>query len=398
MIGLAALTGSLAWSVIGAVFAATLLSWVLGFLLWRRDRQRRLVRGPVIVLVSAAVLSLTWLHPGTGAVRPDPIAGVEWLSLPDGSRLVLHITRAPAATQPPLIFVHGGPGVADMAHDAAAFAALASDRDVYVYDRVGTGASSRLADPTGYTTARAVQDLDAVRARTGAPRVVLAAHSWGARFAAAYAQEHRDHVAALVLTAPGDLPLEGADVPPGDLTTRLNTVELTREYSRLLRPRNLFAYALTTADPRVAHRVAGDKEMDRRFSAIYRESTPALFCDKRLADRVGTTGVGYYAHYIPQLHPDPADVPLHLDQLAMIKVPVLVIKPACDYVAWSAVAGYRQAFPQAQLVMLPNAGHVAYTEQPVLYTALVHAFLTGQELPLPSLDWAAIPDRYRGTR
>lgn len=343
------------------------------------------------------MLSLSWLYPGIGAVRPDPIAGAEWLSLPDGSRLAVHITSARAATQPPLIFVHGGPGVADMAHDAAAFAALASDRDVYVYDRVGTGASSRLADPTGYTTARAVHDLEAVRARTGAPRVVLVGHSWGARFAVAYAQEHPDHVAALILTAPGDLPLRGADVPPGDPTTRLTTFELAREYSQLLRPRYLFAYALTNADPRVAHRVAGDQEMDRRFSAIYRDSTPALFCDKRLADRVGTTGVGYYAHYIPQLYPDPADV-LDLDQLVMIKVPVLVIKPACDYVAWSALADYRQAFPEAQMVMLPSAGHVAYLEQPVLYTSLVRAFLTGQELPLPTIDPATVPENYRGTR
>jgi pimeloyl-ACP methyl ester carboxylesterase len=60
-----------------------------------------------------------------------------------------------------------------MAHDAAAFGALATDRDVYVYDRIGTGASTRLPDPTGYSTARALHDLEAVRARTGAPRVVL---------------------------------------------------------------------------------------------------------------------------------------------------------------------------------------------------------------------------------
>jgi pimeloyl-ACP methyl ester carboxylesterase len=285
-----------------------------------------------------------------------------------------------------------------MAHDAPALSALATDRDVYVYDRIGTGAATRLADPMGYTTAREVQDLEVVRARTGAPQVVLIGHSWGARFVAAYAQEHPDRVAALVLTAPGDLPLEGAEVPPGDLTTRLDTSELVKEYLRLLRPRNLFAYALTTADPRVAHGMAGDQEMDRRFSEIYRESAPALFCDKGLTDRVGTTGVGYYAHYVPQLHPDPAEVPLHLDQLAMIKVPVLVIKPACDYVAWSTVLGYRRAFPQALLVMIPDAGHVAYIEQPALYSNLVHAFLTGEKLPLPTIDWTTIPADYRGTR
>ena len=82
----------------------------------------------------------------------------------------------------------------------------------------------------------------------------------------------------------------------------------------------------------------------------------------------------------------------------MIKVPVLVIKPACDYVAWSTVLGYRRAFPQALLVMIPDAGHVAYIEQPALYSNLVHAFLTGEKLPLPTIDWTTIPADYRGTR
>jgi len=50
------------------------------------------------------------------------------------------------------------------------------------------------------------------------------------------------------------------------------------------------------------------------------------------------------------------------------------------------------------MVMLPSAGHVAYLEQPVLYTSLVRAFLTGQELPLPTIDPATVPENYRGTR
>ena len=138
--------------------------------------------------------------------------------------------------------------------------------------------------------------------------------------------------------------------------------------------------------------------MDRRFSAIYRDSTPALFCDKRLTDRVGATGVGYYAHYVPHLHHEPADVPLHLDQLAVIRVPVLLIKPACDYLPWSSVTGYRRAFSQTQLIMIPDAGHVAYLEQPALYSNLVKTFLSGKELPLPTLDGATIPNGYRGIR
>jgi len=392
MIWIAGLSGSLLWTVIAGLLITLLLSLIIGLLL-RRD-----VLGPLMIFGLALLLSLSWLYPGSGGVRPDPVAGIEWITRPDGSRLAVHVTRASGATQPPMIAVHGGPGVADMAHDAPAFAALATDRDVYVHDRIGTGASTRLTDPTGYTTARAVQDLEAVRVHTGAPQVVLHGHSWGALIAMAYAQAYPEHVAALVLSAPGGLPFGGAQPVAGDLTTRLDSGQKTRLYLQLMRPRNLFAYALTSADARVAHSVAGDRELDRRFARIYHASTPALFCDERLADRVGTAGLGYYAHYLPQLHPDPGDEPLDLSRLAMIKAPVLVIKPACDYLPWSSIAAYQHAFPQAKFVMVPGAGHVAYREQPALYIGLVHAFLAGQQLPLPTTDVTPIPDGYRGTQ
>jgi hypothetical protein len=48
--------------------------------------------------------------------------------------------------------------------------------------------------------------------------------------------------------------------------------------------------------------------------------------------------------------------------------------------------------------MIPDAGHVAYLEQPALYTSVVHAFLVGHQLPLPTLDGDTIPVGYRGTK
>jgi pimeloyl-ACP methyl ester carboxylesterase len=57
-----------------------------------------------------------------------------------------------------------------MRGDVTAFTPLARDREVWVYDQVGTGASTRLADVTGYTSARAVDDLTAVVAATAALR------------------------------------------------------------------------------------------------------------------------------------------------------------------------------------------------------------------------------------
>jgi hypothetical protein len=48
--------------------------------------------------------------------------------------------------------------------------------------------------------------------------------------------------------------------------------------------------------------------------------------------------------------------------------------------------------------MMPDAGHAVYLEQPRLYVELVHAFLSGTELPLPTLHGATIPAGYQGTR
>ncbi len=410
VVGAAAVTGSWGWSLAGGALALTVLSWGVAARSRRRSRRfrRTPLDGPVIrpVLLAgcSALASLTWLWPGgTGATPQEatpPSAGldVDWISRPDGTALAVHVTRAVTATRPPLIVVHGGPGVADMAHDVPAFATLATDRDVYVYDQAGTGASTRLADPADYTTARAVDDLEAVREWAGADEIVLLAHSWGARVATVYLSEHPERVAALVLSAPDAIPARGETWVPGDLTARLDGGDRAGLYLRLFEPRNLFAYALTAVDPVVAHDAAGDHEMDRRFMDVYRLSAPALFCDADLADRVGVSGVGYYANQTPQLHADPTANPVATGALRRLTLPVLLIKPACDYMPWSVVSGYMDALPQTQLVVMPDAGHAAYLERPDAFSDLVLDFLGGRELPLPTQEGTDAPDAYRGVR
>jgi pimeloyl-ACP methyl ester carboxylesterase len=104
-----------------------------------------------------------------------------------------------------VIFLHGGPGVPDMRGDSEYFGRLARDGfEVYVYDMVGTGRSSRLADPRGYTLGRDVADLEAIREKIGAERVFLVGHSYGGTLAAAYAASYPERVVRMVLSFPGD--------------------------------------------------------------------------------------------------------------------------------------------------------------------------------------------------
>ena len=120
-------------------------------------RRARLVAFGAWALAGIVVFVATVLVPvGDPRRPPAPVAGQRFWDLPTGSRIA-YVER-PAGGRPrptPVVFVHGGPGIADMAGDTAYFGRLAGDGyDVWVYDQVGTGRSSRLADPRRYDIAR----------------------------------------------------------------------------------------------------------------------------------------------------------------------------------------------------------------------------------------------------
>lgn len=324
----------------------------------------------VAVIGFAGALSLSWLTPGWERLPPDPIASTTTVASGD---VLLRVLEIPGAThdRAPIVFVHGGPGVSDMQHDAPALAALATDRDVFVYDQAGTGGSSRLDDPRGYTLHRSVQDLDAVRAFTGADRVVLIGHSWGARIATAYAAEHPDSVAALVLTAPGPPPVSTRSLPAPDPASRLAASDRVALYADAMAPRRLFAFLLASADPVVGHAVAGDDEMDAAFAGLYAHERPAMFCDPADAELAGTAGVGFYANLVGQSGDDSG---VSVADLRALDVPVLIVNPSCDYVPQSIAAEYLRLLPGARMVRVPG-GHLAYLEDPGPWLAAVEAAL-----------------------
>jgi len=372
---------------------------------WRartRSRGRRTLPYRYSLSISgvAMVVTLTWIWPHADPVTPPSTPDARVLALTDGTKLVVHVSRSQSATKPPLVVVHGGPGVADPQHDAAALGRLATDRDVYIYDQLGTGGSDRLNNPRGYTDNRALDDLDRVVALTDGAKVALLGHSWGSRLVIKYAAAHPDRVAALILSAPTFPPSpESVRQQLGDPTERLNLLQRLHLYGHLLRPRNLFTYLLGRVDLEVAHHAAGDTEMDARFATIYRHTTPGLFCDPALAERLGVTGVGYYAHHAlvtdtSSLYDPSTPVP----QRQPITAPTLIIKPACDYLPWAAISAHRAITPAARLVVLPDAGHQAYLEQPGAYIDLVSAFLADRPLPLPVVDASTPPPSYRGKR
>lgn len=405
-IGLAAAwaTGSWPLTLMAAALGLVTLPWVPQVRrVCRRLRRGRVVGGgaeldsgsrrPVVVMALAAVLSGTWLIPSSSPDSTDHVTDTVQLPVGDGISLSVTAIRARMPTEPPLIVVHGGPGVADTGGDLDAFRRLAEERDVYVYDQLGAGSSTRLADPTDYTTERALEDLERVVARTGSRQVALLGHSWGARFVTLYAAAHPARVERLIVSSPGTPPVAGLDHPIGEPAAGMDATHRARLYAELLKPRNLFAYALGQVDLRLAHRAIGDEEMDHRFAAIYRLTAPGLFCSDAVARDLGVDGVGYYSH--EALVRDADTVPA--SDLDVIDAPVLIVKPRCDYLPWADTAANLAVLPAARLVVLPEAGHQSYIERPAEFTTLIKAFLADQPLPLAAVrDVTTPPPEYRG--
>ena len=102
---------------------------------------------------------------------------------------------------PPLVMVHGGPGLTHEVFKphlerAAEFAT------VYFYDQRGCGRSTRLTNDISCKLDDHIADLEGLRSSAGIQRMTLLGHSWGAYLALAYSVKYPDRVKKLMLVSP----------------------------------------------------------------------------------------------------------------------------------------------------------------------------------------------------
>lgn len=150
-------------------------------------------------------------------------------AIPGGRKIDLYVAVMPATDSgtpsEPVFFIAGGPGgstVADWAEAPNIFFGLNARHDIVLVDQRGTGRSHPLVfpaqnpgetpsdyanralssidgDPRYYTTAAAMDDLDAVRQALGYDKIDLYGGSYGATAVQYYLRQHGDRVRAAVL-------------------------------------------------------------------------------------------------------------------------------------------------------------------------------------------------------
>jgi proline iminopeptidase len=252
------------------------------------------------------------------------------------------------------VLLSGGPGLESAYVDPVAVE-LSRDRTVVVLDQRGTGVSrDAYGDGSQLTVAGAVADLDGLRSELALRRLSLLGHSWGAMLSMAYAAAYGDRVSALALLDPG-----GPDP------------SFFQGFSQVLESH------LTAADNAAAEAaIKGGQSPQRARLASYFHDRP-----QGLA----------YAAALPAHFSNPdvtralfADIGKHYDVKAALRgtpIPALVLY-GTDDPARSAEAQLDALFPHATKVMIADAGHFPWIENPAPFYAAIRAFLS--TVPAPS--------------
>ncbi|BDG02416.1 alpha/beta fold hydrolase [Anaeromyxobacter oryzae] len=134
-----------------------------------------------------------------GQPVPGSIAEIRYLRLGGLDQWVM--IRGESVTNPPLILLHGGPGLSETALFRHFNAALEKTFTVVYWDQRGAAKSFDRGIPrSSMTVEQFISDLDelveAVRARVGHERVAIFGHSWGSALGVLYAGRFPEKVAA----------------------------------------------------------------------------------------------------------------------------------------------------------------------------------------------------------
>lgn len=272
-------------------------------------------------------------------------------------------------SNPVVITIHGGPG-SDY-RSILSLQALADEYYVVFFDQRGAGLSPRV-NPEEITLASAIADLDSVVDHYGnGKQVNLVGHSWGAMLASAYLGQHPDKVSHAVLAEPGFLTSEFA--------------EKWAEATKLRFSTGIFYHFLKTKFESLHVNGPDDHAADDYFAHqmnLYQGSDhpqAGYYCEGDVPDKEGSWRFGTQANDALYQQAIDADGNFDINLIAGVENfnnKVLFIAGECQTVIgaeWQK--GQMEFFPNAELAVIPDAGHEMFAENPEASIAVVRAYL-----------------------
>ena len=329
--------------------------------------------GPVVLAIAAGLgilFVLAYLLTGGKYVVAKTVAQDPSIPHVTLGGVTFHAEAFGDRANPVVIAIHGGPG-SDY-RGILSLQALSDQYFVVFYDQRGTGLSPRV-NPAEITPASTFADLDAIVNHYGGGRPVnLVGHSWGAMMASAYLGQHPEKVDHAVLAEPGFL-----------------TAEIGNEWARATAVRwspSLLYHFLRAKFESLHVRGPDDQAADDYFR--YRLVGWYLSKDGPMAGyfRPGT-GPTEGERWRPGARANASLMRQGVDTHRKINIgfidgvdrftnKVLFIASEGTLIGAEWQKRHVELFPNAELVVIPDAGHEMFIENPEVSLAAVRAYLS----------------------
>ncbi len=272
----------------------------------------------------------------------------------------------------PLMIVHGGPGVS---HDYLMPHLLppARTNQLIFIDERGSGRSEKLEDASQYTVENMVEDVENVRQALHLGKVSLLGHSFGGVLAQAYAFKYQRNLTHLILggtfysvTAMNKVLAEEKHSMPPEALAKLEALEKA----------GLFGKGKDWEKGRYPDDYAKLAWGDGYFPYLYQRRPDANY--DPVAGNTGTSWDLYRemwgsdGEFVIDGNLKSVE---YLDKLSSIHVPTLVICGDHDESNPSLSRTMHEKIAGSTLVILPQAGHMAFVDQPASYIKAVTEFL-----------------------
>jgi proline iminopeptidase len=274
-------------------------------------------------------------------------------------------------TGEPLVILHGGPG-ASHEYLLPYLIPLAKTNRLVFIDERGSGRSTKLEDPSGYTVENMADDVEAVRRELGLGKISLLGHSYGGVLAQAYALKYQDNLTHLILAS---------------------TFHSTRQLN------DVFKRMTASMTPELRGRIESLEK-----AGLYGHGKDFEKNRYPAAYMVAAWGEGYFP-YLYRRHPDPNYDPAdtgglswdlyremwgshgefvvdgnlasveYAERLRSLRVPTLITVGDHDECDPAIARDMQKCIAGSRLVVLPDSGHMTFVDQPALFLKSVDDFV-----------------------
>jgi proline iminopeptidase len=272
--------------------------------------------------------------------------------------------RRLGAGQDFVVFLHGGPGLS-MGDGGYAMRPLGNDHTLIMYDQRGAGRSDLVKDPALLTADADVRDLEALRQHFGIEKMKLIGLSWGSGLAALYAGTHGERVSRVVFVDPMPIALNPYAKGRGEKIASLMKPEDTARLKELSnRAKNATDEEIHGIYKEEVRIVFGPYLFhpdghDRDWSEMSDVPMPAM----RNASVVGKAVNESLGNF--DLRPT----------LVKLNMPTLVIEGEKTNVPLDSTREWAKSPPNARLLLIPDAGHATFIDQPNALLREIEIFL-----------------------